>query len=402
MVENKTRMSMQNHQAHPSRKNVSIVNVQLSPFRLPLFNRLREELDNRGIELKFFHGDIWPAERNRGYECSLPWATIIRNRFIPVGRGRYACWQDLPRQELEQSDLVVITQENMILSNYPFIIKRRLKQKRLAYWGHGISPRTRSSTSLGERWRRIWLNKADWWFAYTRKSVDALKLAGFPEERITNTNNAIDNIAFLQDLENVTESMKEKIREECNLQQNSIVGLYCGSLYKDKRLSLLIEAADLIYRSNPDFRLIVIGTGSEAGYINEAFLSRPWATSVGSKGGVEKAAYFKLANVILNPGLIGLIVLDAFCAGLPVVTTGGDTNHSPEVVMLEPDLTGFFPAPTAQAYAQTVLELLDDKERYAECCAAVRQAGKKYTIENMVRAFADGIEECLHRPPKHL
>lgn len=380
------------------RKKVSIVNVQLSPFRIPLFNRLKAELASRGVDMDYFHGDIWPAERNRNYECDLGWATQILNRFIPIGRGRYACWQQLPNKLLAQSDLVIITQENMILSNYPFIIRRRFARKHLAFWGHGISPRTFSEVSLGERWRRVWLKKADWWFGYTQKSVAALTLAGFPRDRITNTNNAIDNAAFESDLGNVTEAMKDEIRQRCNLEENSIVGLYCGALYVDKRLDLLVEAADLIHQNNPNFHLIVIGSGSEAEYIKQACSTRPWATNVGPKSGVEKAAYFQLAEIILNPGLIGLVVLDAFCAGLPVVTTGGDTRHSPEVAMLEENLTGFFPAPTPQAYAQTVIDLLADKERYAKSCHAAIQAGKKYTIDNMVQHFADGIEACLHRP----
>ncbi|MGB8337961.1 MAG: glycosyltransferase family 4 protein [Burkholderiales bacterium] len=386
------------HLPGPVRKKVAIVNVQLSPFRIPLFSRLRDELKLRNIDLDFFHGEIWPHQRDRNYECELEWANKISNHFFNIGGGRHVCWQKLPYKLLAQSDLVVITQENMIISNYPFIFRQRLSGKPLAFWGHGISPRTYSSTSLGERWRSIWTNKADWWFAYTQKSVDALKLVGFPEDRITNTNNTIDNTAFLHDAESVTDEMLADIRRQCNLDHKSVVGLYCGSLYADKRLDLLIEAADLIHQDNPEFRLVVIGTGAELALIEEAFRTRPWASTVGSKSGVEKAAYFKLANIILNPGLIGLIALDALCMGLPIVTTGGDTHHSPEVAMLEDNLTGFFPQPTPQAYAQTVIDLLADKERYARSREAAFKASRKYTLDNMVQRFADGIEACLNRP----
>jgi glycosyltransferase involved in cell wall biosynthesis len=381
-------------------KKVSIVNVQLSPFRVPFLNQLRDELQTRDIDLAYFHGDIWPDERDRSYECQLSWAIKLDNRFIPMGGGRHACWQKLPHTLLAQSDLVIITQENRILSNYPFIFRRKLSARRLAFWGHGVSPRAHSVDKLGERWRRIWANKADWWFGYTQKSVDALKMAGFPEERITNTNNAIDNTAFQQDIKNVTELMLKAARAECKLKQNSVIGLFCGAFYKDKRLDLLFEAADIMHQRNPDFRLIIIGSGSEQTYVDQAIRTRPWATAVGPKSGVEKAVYFKLAHVILNPGLIGLIVLDAFCVGLPVVTSGGDTNHSPEVAMLEAGLTGFFPEPTPQDYAQTVLDLLSDKERYARSCAASFKTGTHYTMENMVQSYASGIEACLSQPLK--
>jgi L-malate glycosyltransferase len=381
------------------RKKVSIVNVQLSPFRIPFFNRLRDELTSRGIELNFMHGEIWPAERNRNYDCDLEWAIKVPNHFIPIGSGRYACWQQLPHKLLAQSDLVVMTQENMILSNYPFIFKRRMAAKRLAFWGHGVSPRSLSSASMGERWRRIWTHKADWWFGYTQKSVDALKLAGFPAERITNTNNAIDNTAFLRDAESVSEKMLTEIRQQCGLDAHSVVGLYCGALYADKRLDLLVEAADLVHRGNPEFRLIVIGSGSEAAYVEEAFKTRPWASAVGPKTGVEKAAYFKLASMVLNTGAVGLIVSDAFCMGLPLLTVRAAV-HGPESAFIEDGVNGFFTDATPQAFADAILRLMGDKDLYQRVQAGAKKAGHTYTLENMVQNFADGIEACLQQSPK--
>ena len=380
------------------RKKVAIVNVQLSPFRVPFFNRLRAELGSRNIDLTFMHGDIWPAERSRNYECELEWAIKVPNRFIPIGGGRYACWQQLPHELLAHSDLVVTTQENMILSNYPLIMKRRLAAKRLAFWGHGVSPRSRSVASLGERWRRIWTNKADWWFGYTQKSVEALQLAGFPQDRITNTNNAIDNAGFQQDAESVTELMLSEIRKQCNLEQNSVVGLYCGALYADKRLDLLVEAADLAHRKHPEFRLIVIGSGVEAGYIEEAFKTRPWATAVGPKTGVEKAAYFKLASLVLNTGAVGLIVIDAFCMGLPLLTVQA-SMHGPESAFIEEGVNGFFTDPNPQAFADAISKLITDKDLYQRIRAGASLAGQTYTMDNMVQHFANGIEQCLQRPP---
>lgn len=382
-----------------ARKKVSIVNVQLSPFRIPLLNKLKLELASRGIDLEYFHGDIWPAERNRNYECSLDWATLIPNHFIPLPGKRYACWQKLPSDTLKQSDLVIVTQENMILSNYPLILKRKQSAKRVAFWGHGISPRTRSRTSMGERWRRIWTNKADWWFGYTQKSVEALTLAGFPGDRITNTNNAIDNTAFLHEAEGVSEPMLAAIREQCKLDGRSVVGLYCGALYADKRLDLLVEAADLVHQQNPDFRLIVVGSGAESGYIETAFRTRPWATAVGPKSGVEKAAYFKSATMVLNTGAVGLVVIDAFCMGLPILTMEA-AMHGPESAFIEDGENGFFTEANPRAYADVILRLIRDKDLYARVKQGAMKSGKRYTIENMVQNFANGIETCLALPPK--
>ncbi len=382
------------------RKKVSIVNVQLSPFRIPFYNQLHDELSSRGIDLNYLHGEHWPHERDRSYECKLDWAQPIHNRFISFGRGRSAVWQTLPTQQLNESDLLIVTQENLILSNYPLILRRRLAGKRLAFWGHGVGPRSRSAGSVKEKWRHFWAQRADWWFAYTRRSVEALAQGGFPHDRISNLNNTVDNTGFQADMEKVSPQMLADISAACGINDQSAVGLFCGALYKDKRIDLLIEAADLLHQRLPDFRLIVIGSGAEAPMLEAAMKTRPWAHAVGPQSGVSKAAYFKLAHVVMNPGLIGLVVLDAFCAGLPVVTTGGDTPHSPEVVYLEPGQNGFFAEATPQAYADEVYNLLNNNNLYQKSRAAALAASKVYTMENMVRHFADGVEACLQRPIK--
>ncbi len=381
-------------------KKVTLVTIQLSSYRVTFFEGLKQVLKSMNIDLQIVYGEIWPEQRDRNYEAHVAWGTRIRNRFFPIGKNNYVCWQALPKEMLEQSDLVIVNQENKILSHYPEILKRNREGKRIAFWGHAVGPRSKSPTNFKERWRGIWINRADWWFGYTQKSIEALSRAGFPEDRITCTNNAVDNSAFIQDGEQVTEAMLEAIRAECNISASSRIGLYCGAFYADKRLDLLFAAGDIIYATNSDFRLLIVGSGLEADYVKQACATRPWAFAVGAKGGVEKAAYFKLADMVLNPGLIGLIVLDAFCAGLPVITTGGTTQHSPEIVYLEHNVNGIVTQPNAVAYAAAVLALIDDPAQYRAMCAAASVAGKTYTQENMVLLFAQGIQACLARPPK--
>jgi exopolysaccharide biosynthesis WecB/TagA/CpsF family protein len=43
-----------------------------------------------------------------------------------------------------------------------------------------------------EKWKQIWLTKVDWWFAYNDLSAGIVRSLGYPEERITSVQNAID------------------------------------------------------------------------------------------------------------------------------------------------------------------------------------------------------------------
>jgi glycosyltransferase involved in cell wall biosynthesis len=172
------------------------------------------------------------------------------------------------------------------------------------------------------------------------------------------------------------------------------LGLFCGSLYPDKKLGFLIKAADIIHIKLPNFRLVIIGDGPSAAELQELINDKPWAHWVGVKKGLEKAAYFKLADVVLNPGLVGLHVLDSFCAGAPMFTTN-NARHSPEIAYLEHGVNGFILTDDPAVYAVEVVSLLKDKSRFEAARRATKDAAKKYTLENMIANFVKGIESCL-------
>jgi len=115
---------------------------------------------------------------------------------------------------------------------------------------------------------------------------------------------------------------------------------------------------------------------------------------VGVRKGVEKAGYFRLAQVILNPGLVGLHVLDAFCAGVPMVTTA-DARHSPEIAYLKDGENGLVVDGDATAYADAIIALLQNPSRYAHLNAGALAGAQHYTLQNMVERFTDGIERSL-------
>ena len=57
-------------------------------------------------------------------------------------------------QELGYSDLIVLIQENRLLSNYPLMIRRWRRGQRLAYWGHGLNFQSKAPNGISERLKR--------------------------------------------------------------------------------------------------------------------------------------------------------------------------------------------------------------------------------------------------------
>jgi hypothetical protein len=142
----------------------------------------------------------------------LPWAHKVENRVWEVGE-RDIIWQPFP-DILRDADLVVVMQENRILSNYPLLLKRvLLRGPKVAYWGHGANFQSNTPAGLREQWKRLMLTRVDWWFAYTEMTVEIVERGGYPKERITCLNNAIDNEGFQSDLAAVTEDHLDLLRQ---------------------------------------------------------------------------------------------------------------------------------------------------------------------------------------------
>jgi glycosyltransferase involved in cell wall biosynthesis len=322
----------------------------------------------------------------------------MHNRIWRV-RGVDVVWQPYPRA-LRDADLVVLIQENRILSNYPWLLRWGVRRgQRVAYWGHGRNLQSTAPEGLRERWKRWFVNRVDWWFAYTEATRAILESDGFPSDRISVLDNAIDNEQFERDLAAVSAEERAARRGRLDAAEGAPVGLYCGSLYPDKRLELLLQAADLVHAELPGFRLVVVGDGPSRDVVTAAAAARPWVHWAGVQRGAEKAAWFRAAELYLSPGAVGLHVLDAFCAGLPMITTRG-ARHGPEIAYLKSGENGFVVDDDATSYAGTVLRLLrDPAELQRVRAAAVRDAGR-YTLDHMVQRFVEGIEGCLARPPK--
>jgi glycosyltransferase involved in cell wall biosynthesis len=374
------------------RRKVVVLQHRLLHYRTSLFDQLRARCLSEGIDLHLVHGQPTSTELGKRDTGVLDWADAVTNQYVTIG-GRDILWQPFPRQHRD-ADLVIVMQENRLISNYPQLLSRLWSPRKIAYWGHGVNFQSTAQSGIRERWKRMMMNRVDWWFAYTQSTVDILRNARYPEERITCLNNAIDNNAFERDLAACSEDQLALLRKELGLSRNSHVALFCGSLYAEKRLGFMIEAADRIREALPDFHLVVIGDGPAAAEIRDACPSRPWLHWVGVKRGREKAAYFRLSQVVLNPGAVGLHVLDSFCAGVPMATTV-DARHGPEIAYLHHGHNGLVTRSSVDSYAMEVLDLLRTSGAYETMRDHALKDGQHYTLANMIDRFADGLERCL-------
>jgi glycosyltransferase involved in cell wall biosynthesis len=368
---------------------VAIIQRRLTHYRVPLFEAMRAELAEKDIQLRLLHGTPTKEEALKKDSGHLPWAEPLRTRYFANGK---LMWQPFAHATAA-CDLVIVTQENKHLNNLPPLLNPWRRQ-RLAFWGHGRNMQAARPDGAGERFKRWTTRQVDWWFAYTELSARFVREDGFPAERISVLNNSIDTGALRARVNDAKLLPPTALRAQLRLAQPGPVGLFMGSLYADKRLEFLIEAAVRIRRQVPNFQLLIAGDGPQRGLVEQAAGLHPWIRWVGAVQGSDKAACLAVADLMLNPGLVGLGILDAFVAGLPMVTTDCGL-HSPEIAYLDTGINGAMTDNTVEAYSTHCLALLNQHERRKAMGHAASLAADTFSIAAMAQRFCSGIQRAL-------
>ena len=375
------------HGRQLERREVAIVQRRLTHYRVPLFEALRQDLKERGIRLRVLYGTATSVEATKNDSGHLDWAESMPTRYLLGGR---ICWQNFGPLTRD-SDLVIITQENKLLSNHWRLVTPR--QFRLAFWGHGANLQNRNPKSLRERFKRWTTNQVDWWFAYSDMSADLVAATGFQSSRITVVNNAVDTTQMRRWAQEIDHEETRTLRHGLGIEESPI-GVFVGSLYIDKRLDFLLASAEAVRREIPDFHLLIIGEGPEREKVRSWCQAHSWAHWVGGRFRREKMAYVSVAQVMLNPGSVGLGILDSFACGVPLVTTdcGG---HGPEIAYLCNGVNGVMTTNDVGAYSAAAVALLRSEEERARLRVGCRAGAETYTLEHMVQRFTEGIATCL-------
>jgi len=374
--------------------SVAIVQRRLTNYRVPLFERMRAQLAEQGVHLRVLHGVAEAAELSKNDGGSLPWAEHLPTRYLLGGR---LCWQPF-MQRARGCDLIVVTQENKLVNNLPLLLGGR-RRERVAFWGHGRNMQAHSDSSLRESFKRWTSCRVDWWFAYTELSAGLVQAAGFPPQRITVLDNSIDTDALVADVARARlKASTATLRAGLGL-ADTPTGVFIGSLYSEKRLPFLIDAAQALCQRVPGFQLAIAGAGPEEALVQAASANNPGIRFLGRVQGERKAELLACADVVLNPGLVGLGILDAFAAGLPLVTTDCGL-HSPEVCYLQDGVNGFMTPNTHSDFVAACQALLCDPELRQRMGQNAARSAARYSLRNMAERFSAGIHASLAHPPR--
>jgi glycosyltransferase involved in cell wall biosynthesis len=370
-------------------KKVFIIYKFLPKYRVDFYQLLKKELFNYNIDLQLIYGQSNKTDALKGDETVIEWAQFVPNKRYYLGKTELL-WQPCLKY-LKGADLIIVQTENRLLLNYWLMIARRLSKLKVAFWGHVYNMQD-DVNSLRNKIKLKTLYQTDWWFAYTNGVKQFLADRGFPANKITAVQNAIDTIGLKKYYAGITETETDVLKRKLGI-SGSNVGIYCGGMYPDKHLDFILECCHRIKAAVPDFHMLFIGAGVEAEKVKAAANEAEWIHYAGPKFGMDRVIYFKIASVQIMPGLVGLSILDSMAMESPIITAE-HPYHSPEIEYLENGKTGLITKFDTLAYSEAVIDLLKT-QKYLAFAEAGKLASERYTVEHMVSNFAGGIRKCL-------
>jgi L-malate glycosyltransferase len=372
-------------------KSVLIIEAQMKQYRAPLFAMLNDALRADGVRLTVAYSDPTPSEARKKDNCDLPseYGLKVNGSWLWPNRLLH---QPLLKAALT-SDLVIVEQANRLILNHLLLPLARVGLRQVAFWGLGDN-RQAGAIRVSEWYRRKTLNWVSWWFAYTKGTAKYLEAQGVPEWKITVVQNAVDTQEIRDHIESLTTEDRTQLRAQIGIPDTASVGIFCGMLDKVKGLPFLVESSRIIKARIPDFHLILIGGGPERATVQRLIDDLPWVHWVGPRFGKEKAEFLAISDAFLLPGRVGLAVLDAFAAGLPMLATRLQI-HGPEIEYLEEGVNGLMSEHRPAAFAEAVSSVFSQRDYMVKLQAGAIASAEKYSIENMVANFRAGIRSCL-------
>jgi sugar transferase (PEP-CTERM/EpsH1 system associated) len=263
---------------------------------------------------------------------------------------------------------------------------------------HGLE----ADTSAQEPWRRRGFRRLAFELAHRVLSVSGqlrelhAKRTGFPASRITVIHNGVDSERYRPD-----DAVRARVRAEFGIPEGQFCIGCVGNLSPAKDYLTALKGIDAFDASGCDWRMIVIGEGSERSRLEEYVNAHPqWRDRLTFLGLSHRVPEFLAAvdAYLLSSVIEGISnsLLEAMASGLPVVATAVGGN--PEVVI--DGKSGFlFPVGDFNSLAKSLHDLQQDSRlRLMLGRQARRRVREEFSIGAMVRQYQEVYEDLTAAP----
>ena len=368
---------------------VAVIQPFVPNYRVGLFDALAGQLEQSGLTLEVWHAQPKGRVAARGNASQGAWSVPITQHRLSVGRRNITLRNVHSRARKVRAVVAGLASTN--LETYGLAADPAV---RLMLWGHGRNYTTGNNgvDQAVEGWLR---RRSKHLFAYTESGKAHLVEAGAQPDDITVVQNSTDTRSLGLEVASLTPRTGPELRSLYELGDGP-VGLFVGAFDEPKQLPLLFEATDIVQHKRPNFRLIVAGAGPEAEHVAAAAAVRSYVRLIGRADAALLARLSTVSSLVLIPGRVGLVAVDALALGIPIVTTDYPF-HAPEADYLTAGVDSLWTEMSADSYARGVVSLLDDPKRLDNMSSAARARGAEFSVEQSATRFATGILTGLSR-----
>ena len=158
-----------------------------------------------------------------------------------------------------------------------------------------------------------------------------------------------------------------------------------GSYQDKKNQRFLIDLAAELQKQGVDFELNLLGGGEKYDSITKLINDRNLSDNVFQLGNVDNVEeYLWKSGIYVHSAYyepLGLVLLEAMAAGLPIVTLDGQGNRD----LIVQGKNGYMVyEQDAKQFADHILEIWNDKQKYQEMSAFAQEFAKQYDIKPYV------------------
>lgn len=243
---------------------------------------------------------------------------------------------------------------------------------RWVWWGHIVG---RAQSRISHAVRRGLLKRAAACLTYTEPQAELVaRLYGIPTYSFNNS-----------------EVSATEFRPAHFDTHEGLRFLFVGRYQTRKRLERLIQIA----RRWDDIHVRLIGHGMERLEVPDDLRKSGRIETFGHMRGDALNAHFDWADLVVNPGHVGLLVMTAARHGKGIAIDK-NSDHAPEYWLAKSAGQPFLSFEDLDEVEKFLDELRRDKEKIRQWGANLQQVAKeKYTIENMVRVHVEVFRKVV-------
>jgi len=177
--------------------------------------------------------------------------------------------------------------------------------------------------------------------------------------------------------------------------------IFAGRLIKEKNVDVLIKAISLLKKDFPEIYCCVVGDGPERNTLEK--LTRELGVQenvifAGFQEYGELIGKIKASKVFVLPSSregFGMVVIEAFACGVPVVTVREKYNAAQGLV--EDGVDGFVVRLEEKEIAKAVEKIIKKNSGNIEASEAAYNKAEKYDWDEIVENICSMYENCIRR-----